>query len=304
MAVPKYHEFFPSFLNSLADGKAHTIKEIRTYCAESFNLSEEDRQACLPSGHNILSDRVGWARTYLKKAGLILSPHRATFALTEEGKAAVRNGSGNVNLDYLLKFKSFAEFYNGPKKKSSCLINNEDTSKSPQEMISDALAELNSSLADDLMTEVMKLQPDEFEHLIIKLLVKMGYGSAQHGSATTTKKSGDEGIDGIVTSDKFGFDTIYTQAKRWKTDAVIGRSTVQSFAGALIGQGGSKGLFITTARFSKDAWNYAEKQLHCKIVLIDGKQLANLMIEHNLGVSTIATYEVKRVDSDFFNDAV
>jgi restriction system protein len=175
---------------------------------------------------------------------------------------------------------------------------------SPQERIESALNELNEELAGDLMTEIMKMTPYEFERLVVKLLIKMGYGKPEENKDAVTAKSGDEGIDGIVSSDKFGFDSIYIQAKQWKNDSTVGRPEIQKFLGALAGQGATKGIFITTAKFSKEAEAFAAKQLHSKIVLVDGERLTKLMIEFDLGVSTVHAYLVKRIDSDFFSDDV
>ena len=154
----------------------------------------------------------------------------------------------------------------------------------------------------DVMSELLKMSPYDFENLIVRLLIKMGYGTLKQNEMAVTPKSGDEGIDGIVSADKFGFDSIYIQAKKWRSDSTVGRPEIQKFLGALAGQGATKGIFITTAHFSKEAIAFAEKQLHQKIVLVDGNQLTELMIEYNLGVSVVETYVVKRVDYDFFND--
>lgn len=167
-----------------------------------------------------------------------------------------------------------------------------------------ALSELNSDLADELTAEIMKISPYEFERLVAKLLIAMGYGTMEGNPDAVTKKSGDEGIDGVVSADKFGFDSIYIQAKQWQPDSVVGRPEVQKFLGALAGQGASKGIFITTAKYSREAAEFAAKQLHSKIVLVDGKQLAKLMIEYDLGVSSVATYKIKRIDSDFFDEYI
>ncbi len=307
MAVPQYYEFFPSFMACLKDGSVHSLKEIRAYCAKAFALTDEDMKVTTASGVILFHDRVGWARTYLKKAGLIESPSRSNFRLTEEGLKAIRNGTQQITLHYLMQYDSFMQFYRPAKKGDTAIVSHVDDStklKSPQEAISDALNELHSSLADDLMGEVMKFSAYEFEALVLKLLVKMGYGSDTSGQAVVTKKSGDEGIDGVVTSDRFGFDAIYIQAKQWNQDSTVGRPEIQKFLGALAGQGATKGIYITTARFSKEARQFAEKQLHSKIVLVDGEKLMNLMIEYNLGVSVMATYEVKRIDYDFFNEDV
>lgn len=305
MPVPKYYEFMPSIIRCLADGEMHTLKQLVEYCSDEMKLSDADKAETLSSGENTLHNRVSWAKTYLKKAGLIQSPKRACFTLTDEGRKAFDKGADCVTLKYLSQFDSFVAF----KGKAAPIDDSTDDtsaidSKSPQEQIEDALNELNEALASDLMTEIMNLSPYAFESLVVKLLIKMGYGKPEENKDAVTVKSGDEGIDGIVSSDKFGFDSIYVQAKRWKTDSVIGRPKIQEFQGALAGQGANRGVFITTARFSKEAEDYAAKQLHSKIILVDGERLTKLMIEYDLGVSTVHTYLVKRIDSDFFSDDV
>ena len=302
MAIPKFDEFFPFFIESLADGEMHSLSEIRKFCGDAFKISEEEREIRLKNGNNMLNDRIGWARTYLKKAGLIESPQRAYFKLTDEGKKSLGFGSEKITLKYLQRYESFREFFNGKNtsdENHKTKINMEDPT--PIEMIDSAIQQLNSILADDLMEQIFKMRPFDFEDLVVKLLIKMGYGSLQIPGNVVTKKSGDEGIDGTVTSDRFGFETIYLQAKQWKPDSTVGRPDIQRFLGALVGQGARKGLFITTSRFSKEAIQYAEKQLNNKIVLVDGKLLTQLMIEYNLGVTTTSVYEVKQVSYEFFN---
>lgn len=305
MSIPKFNEFMPAFITCLADGAIHSLSEIRLFCADSFNLTEDERQMQLASGGNILADRVGWARTYLKKAGLIDSPERAMFKLTDRGIAAYKNGADKVTIEYLQQFEEFQKFNSaGKKADEKNKVSENIIDQSPQERLENALAELTASLADDLMTEIMKISPYDFEQLVVKLLIKMGYGSLRLNENGVTKKSGDEGIDGLVTSDRLGFDTIYIQAKQWKQDSVVGRPEIQRFLGALAGQGATKGLFITTTRFSSGATDYAEKQLGHKIILVDGEKLCNLMIEYDLGVSTVSEYKVKRIDLDFFNEGL
>ncbi len=304
MAVPKYNEFMPYIMDCLSDGMIHSIHEVRAFCAVTCSLSEDDKKETLPSGAIVYYDRISWAKTYLKKAGLLDSPSRATYRLTEEGMKATKFGTKNVTLEYLQQYESFREFCQKPLKQEK--LNNKQAElvkeSSPQDMIAEALNTINQNLADELMVEVMKLSDYQFEGLVVKLLIKMGYVSKLNESLFKTKKSGDEGIDGIVTSDRLGFDAIYTQAKQWKQDAVVGRPEIQRFLGALAGQGATKGLYITTAKFSKDAIRYAEKNLQSKIILIDGEKLMQLMIEYNLGVSTTKSFELKRVDYDFFNE--
>ena len=306
MAVPKYNELMPYVVQALGDGNIHTIKDVVAFCADILHLSEEDRQEMLPSGRQtVLANRVGWAKTYLKKAGLVSIPKKGENQLTDLGKKAYADGPEKVTLDYLKQFESYNEFA-GTKKSygEESTVVEEMTTKSPQDMLDEAINQMNASLADDLMAEVMRISPYDFERLVVRLLIKMGYGPLKLNAEAVTKESGDEGIDGIVTADKFGFDSVYIQAKQWKPDATVSRPEIQKFLGALVGQGATKGLFITTSKFTKGAIEYANKQFTTKIVLVDGEQLANLMIEYNLGVSTVETYEVKRVDYDFFNEDV
>lgn len=304
MPIPKFHEIMPEFIRCLGDHGVHNIREIRSYCAERLHVSAEDLQATLPSGQNMFNDRVGWARTYLKKAGLIESPSRAHFQLTESGRKAYQDGVEKITVSYLAQFDSFQQFYGRPVKDDFGDTEpiQQNTDSSPLEIIENALSELNAQLGSDLIAEIMKLNAYEFESLVVKLLCKMGYGNTQSVKNLVTKKSGDEGIDGIVTQDKLGFDSIYIQAKQWKVDSIVGRPEVQKFLGALAGQGATKGLFITTARFSAEAVAFVNKQLNHKIILVDGKLLADLMIEYNLGVSVHKVFEVKRIDTDFFNE--
>lgn len=305
MAVPKYNEIMPYFIKCLGDEKVHNIKEIREFCVKAFNLSDEERQQVLPCGKNMFTDRVGWAKTYLQKAGLIESPSRANYQLTAIGIESFSCGAENITLEYLKKFDSFKKFFCKNLKDNESISHSvEKEINSPTENIEIAFSELNEQLANDLMTEIMKISPYEFESLVVKLLIKMGYGNMQSVNTILTKKSNDEGIDGIVTQDKLGFDSIYIQAKQWKQDSIVGRPEIQKFLGALAGQGATRGLFITTSRFSSEAISYVNKQLNHKIVLVDGKTLTSFMIRYNLGVSVYKTYDLKRIDMDFFNEDI
>ena len=299
----KYIECFSPIMEYLSDGECHTAKEIREFCCINLNIPEEDKQKVLPSGTPFLNNRVSWALTYLKKAGLIEYPQRGIYHITSRGKESVKSGTSHINIEYLQKFEEFKAFISANKSEEkseniSDIINDE----SPDEQIQKAISKLNSSLADELMTEITRISPYDFERLVVRLLIKMGYGSPNFNDNAVTKKSGDEGIDGIVTADRFGFDTVYVQAKQWNKDKSVGRPEIQKFLGALAGQGATKGLFITTANFSKEAKEFANKNLQSKIVLVDGDELCNLMIEYDLGVSTVEIYKVKRIDTDYFND--
>ena len=301
MAVPKFNEFFPSIIRCLHDGTVHSSKEILAYCIAEMHLTEEDCQAQYETSKVlIVNDRVSWAQTFLKKAGLIASPSKGKFVIKEDGKKAFAKGADCVTLKYLEQFPSYLEFKK--RKKDDVIIDPPVEPKSPQESIEDAIDQLNSSLADQLMDKVLEMDPYSFENLVVKLLIKMGYGSSDLSKNRVTKKAGDDGVDGFVTADRFGFDTIYTQAKQWKPDSTIGQPDIQQFLGALAGQGASKGIFITTAKFSTHAKEFVSKTMTHKIVLVDGQMLMKLMIEYDLGVSTVATYAIKRIDSDFFTD--
>ena len=302
MPIPKYDEMYRAFLDCLADGQIHRSKEVKDAVVRVFSVSEKERAELLPSGRQPLFDnRIGWTRTYLKKAGLVESPSRGVYVITQAGRQVLNENPPEIDNRYLQRFESFREFISP---------NNDETavpapaakvsSKTPQDTLDEAFQQINATLADDLLSEVMKQPPAFFEHLVVKLLTKMGYGGSVENAGTVIGQTGDEGIDGIIREDKLGFSLIYIQAKRWDCDKTVGRPDIQKFVGALAGQGASKGLFITTAKFTKEARQYAEKQHTTKVVLVDGTTLAKLMIEYNLGVSTEATYEIKRMDSDFF----
>lgn len=304
MSIPKYHDFYTPFLICIKDGKVHQMKEIVSFCATYYDLTANDLSETISSGQSVVNNRVGWASTYLKKAGLIQRVSKGSFTITEAGRYAIVEEQAYVDNDYLLRFESFREFYHH---KSSASENTSDESASeeaasPQEQLDAAVEELRTVLADELMDEVMKVNPYDFERLVIDLLVAMGYGSTINAVNALTAKSGDEGIDGVLNADKFGFDSIYIQAKQWKRDSVVGRPEIQKFVGAMAGQGAGKGLFITTAKFSKEAMDYARKNLTSKVVLVDGTTLAKLMIDYNVGVSTVKSYEIKRIDTDYFAD--
>lgn len=306
MAVPKYNELMPYVIQALGDGNIHTIKELEAFCVDALQLSVEDRQELLPSGRQTaLINRLNWAKTYLQKAGLVVTPKRGNHQLTDLGKKAFADGPEKVTLNYLKQFDSYNEFV-AIKKEDGKIVSavEEVETKSPQDMLDEAISQMNASLADDLMTEIMKISSYEFERLVVRLLLKMGYGTLQLNKEAVTQKTNDEGIDGIVTADKFGFDSVYIQAKQWKKDSTVSRPEVQKFLGALVSKGASKGLFITTSTFTKGAIDCAKEVKTQKVVLVDGEQLAKLMIEYGLGVSTVETYEVKRVDYDFFNEDV
>ena len=309
MAVPKFYEFFGAFLEALRDGEPHPMKEVKESVAKQMGMSEEDLAQMVPSGkQTTFSNRVNWARTYLNKAGLITTPVRATYQITQTGTDALESGEV-IDLKYLDRFDAFREFHgvggsDGSVETFNQTFEHPEDAESPQEMLEILFKKVNNSLSIELMDEVMKLSDTEFEALVVRLLLQMGYGSGIDDAAIVTKKSNDGGIDGIIKEDQLGFSSIYIQAKHWATDRTITRPELQKFAGALQGEKATKGLFITTASFSAGAKEYADNLHGVTIVLVDGKKLAHLMIRHNLGVSVDQVYEIKKIDTDFFNDSL
>ena len=302
MAIPKYNEFYRLLLLSLQDGMMHSMKEVRNFIAQAAHLTEQDLTATLPSNpkSSVFSGRVGWAKTYLLKAQMIESPQRGCIKLTPSGKALLESDIPITNSVLAQRCPEFLKFYR-PKNDCDDSISSasagvqEDTPETPQETFERVYALINDQLADDLLTEVLNQTPAFFEQLVVDLMKAMNYGEG-----FVTKYSGDDGIDGIIHEDKLGFNLIYIQAKRWKPDITIGKPELQKFAGAMMGPPKvDKGLFITTAKFSQKAQEFAAAQ---HIILVDGKKLTDLMVEYNVGVSTEKAYFIKRVDSDYFTD--
>ena len=296
MGVPKYFEMHKPMLELLSDGKEHSLAEIKAHMITYFKLSESDVDMLLPSGRQTyFSNRVGWARTYLKKAGLLESPAKSTFKITADGLAVLQENPPVIDNRYLLKFDSFKEFLRPAPDQTESTAN--DTSSTPDDTFEEAFEKINQSLADELLAEVMKITPVAFEKLVLDLMAKMGYGTFAN-AATTTAITGDAGIDGIIMQDKLGFDLIYVQAKHWDASHPVGRPEVQSFVGAIAGKDG-KGLFVTTSRFTQEAIDYAKNQ---HLILMDGQKLARSMIEHDFGVSTQKVFAIKTLDSDLFEE--
>ena len=292
MALPKYNELYQPVLSILSDGKVWPIRKVWEKAGELLRISPEEMAMTLPSGGmGVFVNRIGWARTYLKKAGLIDSPKRGFVQITEEGRKALEEGVEITN-SYLMRYPSFAEFQNRtvPQDKPEEV---QEVSETPQETLDRVYKTINSELAEELLSEIMRQSPGFFETLVVDLMKAMGYGDG-----FVTKASGDDGIDGIIHEDKLGFNLIYIQAKRWNPSVSIGKPEIQKFAGAMMGPPKiEKGLFITTARFSQGARAYGEAQ---HTILVDGQKLTELMIEYGLGVTTQKTYLIKRVDSDYF----
>lgn len=300
MALPKYDEFYRLVLNALQDGKSHSMKEVRNSIAQTLHLTEQDLSETLSNGSSVYAGRVGWAKTYLKKAEMIDSPQRGYITITPAGQSLLASNEPITNTLLAKLSSAFLDFYrpqsgNSTSTQSDSGNTQISTPETPQETFERVYNLINEQLADELLNDVLNQSPVFFEHLVVDLMKAMGYGDG-----LVTKYSGDDGIDGIIHEDKLGFNLIYIQAKRWKPDITITKPELQKFAGAMMGPPKvEKGLFITTAKFSPKAKEYATAQ---HIILVDGKKLTELMIEHGVGVSTQKAYLIKRIDSDYFSD--
>ncbi|MDB9459019.1 restriction endonuclease [Dolichospermum circinale CS-1225] len=302
MTIPDFQAIMLPLLQYASDGKEHSLRDAITYLADVFNLSDDERKELLSSGQQAVFDnRIGWARTYLKKAGLFISPKRGFFQITDRGKEILSQNPSEINLKFLNQFPEFIEFKTTKKdndKSEPEIIETSETT--PQESIEFGYQKIRKELELELLNRVKSCSPDFFERLVVDLLVKMGYGGSRRDAGRAIGKSGDGGIDGIIKEDKLGLDIVYVQAKRWD-NTVVGRPEIQKFVGALHGQRARKGVFITTSRFSQEAREYVSI-IDSKIVLIDGEELAQLMIDNHVGVSTVSIYEIKKIDSDYFTD--
>lgn len=300
MTIPDYQTIMLPLLRFAGDGKVHSKHEAVEYLAAEFEITEDERKALLPSGKQGLFDnRVAWAKSYMKQARLIDSPKRGLFVITERGKQVLSDSPKRIDVKYLERFPEFVEFRQRKRKKGTkeVLPKVLKLETNPEEALETAFQELEDNLSSELIQTINDCSPQFFERLVIDVLVKMGYGGSRKEAGQAVGGTGDGGIDGIIKEDKLGLDIIYIQAKRWEN--IVGRPEIQKFAGALQGQRARKGIFITTSDFTKDALGYV-KNIESKIILIDGSRLAELMVEHNVGVSPVASYEIKKIDSDYF----
>lgn len=316
--VPDYQSLMLPLLQALADGQTYRMRDIENRLAITLGLSPEDLAATISSGGNLFSSRVGWARTYLKKAKLIEQPKRGMVVITERGKNALRSNPRQITNQDLKQFPEFVDFVqsgtqhsgdNFPKNNLPVHPLAEDIGiahseyvitdrLSPQERIAQAQAEMHAALADEMMEKILSNTPKFFEQLVVDLLVKMGYGGTHRDAARVVGQSGDEGIDGIINQDRLGLDVIYVQAKRYAPDRSISRPDLQQFVGALVGKGAGKGIFITTSKFTRDARDF--RPANTKLILIDGQALTQYCIDYGVGCTTEHSFEIKRLDSDYF----
>ena len=298
MAIPDFQTIMLPLLKFAGDGKEHALHEAVEKLAVVFNLSEEEQELLLPSGQQtVFHNRVGWARTYMKKAGLLDSPRRSFFVITKRGQEVLSSNPQRIDRIFLEQYPEFIEFQSIKHEKDNEVL--PTVGDTPEEVLESAFLSLRQNLAGDILQQIKSSSPRQFERIVVQLLVAMGYGGTLKDAGKAVGKSSDEGIDGIIKEDRLGLDIIYIQAKRW--ESTVSRPEIQKFAGALQGQRAKKGIFITTSDFSKEAHDYVAK-IDSKIVLIDGQQFAHYMIDHNLGVTPVANYEIKRIDSDYFSE--
>ena len=305
MPVPDYQSLMLPVLQLAADGEEHKFSQAIDDLAEKFDLTDDERNELLPSGTQaVFNNRVGWARSYLKQAGLLNTPRGGYFTISQRGRDLLSQNPSRIDISTLEQYPEFIEFKNRKKEKKeysqdAVSSNNVAEIATPEDALAAAYSELRQSLEAEVLEAVMNSSPSFFERLVVDLLVKMGYGGNRQDAGRALGKSGDGGIDGIIKEDQLGLDVIYIQAKRW--EGTVGRPEIQKFAGALQGQRAKKGVFITTSAFSNEAEQYASV-IDTRIILIDGERLGKLMVDHGVGVSTAGIYKVKKLDSDYFEE--
>lgn len=300
MAIPDYQSCMLPLLKYASDNQEHSLRDAIDKLASEFRLTDDEQKELLPSGQQaVFVNRVGWARTYMKKAGLLESTRRGYFIITNRGLEALKLNSGRIDLKFLDRYEEFREFRKIRREKAVAIEAKEDIAATPGEIMESAYGDLREELIEELLQQINTCSPNLFEKIVVELLVKMGYGGNRIDAGRAIGRSGDEGIDGIIKEDKLGLDVIYIQAKRWEN--IVSRPEIQKFAGALQGQRARKGIFITTSDFSKEAYEYVSK-IDTKIILINGNALAKLMIDTGVGASAVSTYEIKRIDTDYFNE--
>lgn len=303
MSIPDFQSIMLPLLKLCADGQEHTNRETIDTLAKEFGLTEDEQKQPLPSGQQCVFDnRIAWARAHMKMAGILENTRRGIFRITNRGSELLKQPLAEINLRVLRQFPEYIEARDrtqGHQTGETSAVTDEQESKTPAERLEEAYEMLRKNLADELLTQLKSSSPSFFEKVVVEVLVKMGYGGSRKDAGQAIGRSGDEGIDGIIKEDRLGLDIIYIQAKRWEN--TVPRPEIQKFAGALQGKRARKGIFITTSDFSQNAHEYVSA-IENKIILIDGQQLSQLMIDFGVGVATDAIYELKRLDSDYFTE--
>jgi restriction system protein len=303
MAVPDYQSLMAPCLHALADRQTHTARDMRESIARALRLNDDDRAERIPSGAPVFDSRVHWAVTYLVQAGLLRRPRRGAVQMTDRGTQVLQEHPDRVDNHVLSEFAEFADFTSRTKAKQGGQTVSPESSVSvpPGEAIEHAVELANTAVAEELLDRVRERDPAFLEQLVLRVLTRMGYGGSA-GAAEHLGRSGDEGLDGVIRQDALGLDRIYVQAKRYAAERAVGRPEIQEFVGALHGAQADRGVFITTSRFTPDAYTYAER-VQARVILVNGDELASLMVSHNIGVQDKATYVIKRIDEDFFDES-
>lgn len=299
MPVPGFQDMTLPMLKLAADGTTWSLADARARLATGFKLSTEEQEELLPSGkQSRYANRVAWAKVYLERGGLIASPARGKFAITQRGREVLQHPPERITIEFLGQYPEFQEFRSRSTNQAQEEQQQPDSVQSPEEALESAYLTIRQNLASEILARVKSCSPRFFEHLVVELLLQMGYGKAG-GNGERVGQSGDEGIDGIISEDRLGLEMVYLQAKRW--EGTVGRPEIQKFVGALHGKRARKGVFITTGSFSAEAVSYVQ-HIDPRIALIDGAQLADFMIDVGVGVSSSRTLELKHIDSDFFEE--
>lgn len=305
MTIPDFQAIMLPLLSLVSNGEEYRFRDLVEPISNHFGLSDEEKAESIPSGPQPkITNRVGWAATHLSKAGLTERPRHGYLKITERGLSLLEEGPDRIDLKLLDRYPEHLSFRSGKKDRTSSPPQGHpepvEETRTPSEIMGDAYRDVRSGLAEEILQQVKSCSPGFFERLVVDLLVSMGYGGTRADAGEVIGRSGDGGIDGTIKEDRLGLDVIYVQAKRWEN--TVGRPDIQQFAGALQGQKARKGVFITTSGFSKAALDYA-RDIESSLVLVDGEELAGLMIDHDIGVTVETSFEIKRMDSDYFEEA-
>lgn len=306
MAIPDFQTLMLPLLEILGDNKEHNIRDVYSALGDRFGLTQDERSLQSSNSHNIVfNNRVGWTKTHLKKAGMLENPSRGVVRITARGLDVLRERPTRIDMNYLSRFAEYNTFRTRTKIDTDDARDNRDDGGAyppkltPFELLEENYRIIRDQLADDLLEQIQSSSPAFFERLVVDLLLAMGYGGSRKDAGEAIGQSNDEGIDGIIKEDKLGLDVIYIQAKRWQNP--VGRQVIQGFVGSLEGKRARKGIFITTSQFTKSATEYV-KSIEKKVILIDGIQLTQFMIDHGVGVTDVNNFIIKRIDSDYFTE--
>ena len=301
MPIPDYETMMLPLLKSAGDEKEHSVQESVEHISELFDLTDEERRETLPSRRQetIISNRVRWASFYLRRAGLLESARRGHFKITARGIEVLESQPSKIDIKYLEQYPEFLSFKGLRKETQKSEVKELPVEKTPEELLEAGYRSIRRNLAQELLGQVKECSPGFFEKIVVELLLRMGYGGSGKDAGEAVGRTGDEGVDGMIKEDKLGLDAVYIQAKRW--GGVVGRPEIHKFVGALQGKKARKGIFITTSSFTEDAAEYVSN-IETRVVLIDGEKLTELMIDNDIGVSRLATYEIKKIDTDYFSE--